>query len=200
MNGVGAMAERLAHTTIICHKHSQHTYVEHISHMRPQHCTCCNSSIKTEPTLYDDPILNYGLSPLIANVAFQACDKHNADTLFQKKLTPQQYIEDVLHMQKQSITPLYCHCTTCGSTFTVLRTTPTTQQTPPKHCIYCSSTTISVQQASTEETAFISLAEHYNLSVATLTYLYNFWTTRPNYKTFNEFMNSDTVTQLKAII
>ena len=187
------------HYTIVCKK--QYTHIT-TTLAAPLHCTCCHTTRapKVQPSLASEPTLDYNISPIIARTLTQLLNHYNADPTNTRKLTFNQYVESKLHMTRQPITPLHVHCHQCGSTFTLLRSDPTTHKSPPKHCIYCTSTQLSILQATTDDTAYICLAEHYSLPLNHIQYLYKFWSSRPNYPTFDSFMQSDTMAQLRPVL
>lgn len=197
------------HTTIQCKRTRTTSYVQSTLHT-PTHCSCCtnsstNSKLRIDSTSeLDEFAIRYGLHPKVAHTINALTDKHNAGhystSLHSKHLTISQFAEQQLKLIPTPITPLNLHCLSCGSTYTLIRTTPTTQKTPPLHCVYCASTNIGLIQADPEQTAFISLALHYNLPLQTLKSLYNFWSQRPNYPTFAQFMQSDTMAQIRPIL
>lgn len=106
--------------------------------------------------------------------------------------------------------PITCTCTTqsgvtptgCGATFTVLRATNgNTTTTPPLYCIYCGTPTVTTLQPTTDETALLSLALHYNQPPHIMQFLYNNWHTNSNTKTYptlRSYMESELITLLLA--
>lgn len=192
--------------TIVCTK--THTHVEtYPSQNKPEHCTCCSHAKFPEqirPTsALDEFQLSYNVSPVLSKVITDQYARFNLDTalgLAAKKLTLNQFVENILSMPRASITPLNVHCGSCGSVFTMLRSSPDTYKTPPTYCVYCGADSVSVIQQDPEQIAFISLAEHYDVTVPMIQSLYKTWQSRPNYPTFQGFMRSDTVQQIKQIM
>lgn len=195
------------HTTIVCRHHT--SYIRSTLHT-PIHCSCCTSSkLRIDSTSeLDEFAIKYNLHPKAAIEVYKLASRHNAGHYstsvshsdYKHSMLLNEFAEAILKLTPSPITPLNLHCNSCGSTYTLIRTTPTTQKTPPLHCVYCTSLNIGLIQADPEQTAFISLALHYELPLTTLKALYNFWTQRPNYKTFNEFMTSDTYAQIRPIL
>lgn len=94
------------------------------------------------------------------------------------------------------VTPLNVVCSSCASTFQVLRTDPTCSHTPPIYCIYCQQPTISITQLNTEDTAYTVLAETYSLRLDVVKALYDRWSRQSNLTHFSEYMQSEPVQQI----
>jgi len=204
--------------TLYCKRTKTTTYIKTSYEEHITHCTCCKPTLPlnanhvnhvrvTPMSELDEFALTYNLHPVVAATLCKQNETYNMRLYATPKLrlTLSDYVERVLSVSPQSITPLYVHCNACGSSFTVLRSDPTTFKSPPTHCIYCASTNIGLQQADTNDTAFLSLAHHYGLPLATIKALYDFWQHRPNHPTFYGFMHSpnmqpviNTLTQIQA--
>lgn len=81
-------------------------------------------------------------------------------------------------LMRAALTPLTVSCQSCGGSFTMLRSVPDVQRTPPLHCVWCSSTNLTTSQDDTEVTAWLSLASHYGLTVAAIQFFYSDWLKR----------------------
>lgn len=99
-------------------------------------------------------------------------------------------------LSSQPITPLTVHCTSCAGSYTLIRSAgPSLQQSTPLYCVWCGSSHTTLSQDDTEETAWLSLANHYSLSVQQVQFFYNKWSQLPahTYPTFSAYLQSDLV-------
>ena len=85
--------------------------------------------------------------------------------------------------------PLTCDCHSCGARFKVLRTDPDLYRYVPEYCIFCGAKDLSVNQGSTEDTAFDALAGHYGMARPIIEMIYNQWaSTNTRYSTFAQYI------------
>lgn len=95
---------------------------------------------------------------------------------------------EALNHVSTPMTPLNVLCLTCAGTYRIIRTDPTLHCSPPTHCIYCGATTITVTQTDTEEAAWHTLAEHYDLTVQIIKALYARWNQTSTLQNFGDYM------------
>lgn len=192
------MATQLAtNTTATIYCRKQTVYVTSTLDQHMAHCTCCrgshDKSIRTHPiAVFDEFAIEFGLNPVVAKAIVDQTNHYNADFMHSRKLSPKDYAITMLGIPQSTITPLNVSCRSCGSTFTMLRSDPSTYKSPPTYCIYCASPSLVILSQDTEATAYTVLAAHYNITVPQVKFLYNHWIHQPTYNTFNLFMTSPT--------
>ena len=106
----------------------------------------------------------------------------------------------MVQVPPHAFTPLHVHCGDCGSTFKVLRGATVTVSAPPRYCIWCSSSNLTVDQVDTEETAIIALAAKYDLPVVLFQRIFAVWEQNGHYQHFDDFMTAPAnVAQVAAL-
>lgn len=174
---------------------------------KPLHCPKCGHSRTVRPYDYADIICtdHAGIS---RSLAIKAINLYNEQlqrgTLGRASKTPDciAYIEDMgidatnMPSMRTSFTPLNCACQSCGGSFTMLRNVPDVQRTPPLYCVWCGSNHVTVQQQSTDNSCWTSLALHYNLPTNAIKMFYDRWSSKSGLTSFSEYMHSDLITQL----
>lgn len=212
---------------ITCNNHSCHhttrdsnyhyvTYTMPIANA-PHHCPSCHTTkISVRDLDYADTIIQQHprfnrpvalrfLSELakLNSRRSQASQLNAEDAL--RKMAPAG-----THAPSHGITPLMCMCRSCGGTFTLLRTIPTTH-TPVTYCVWCGqSDQLSITQCNTEEThaiaianttvelQFDAMAAAYSMPVKLVKLLYTHWSSTSNIPFFSTFLQSDEVQTLVA--
>lgn len=174
---------------------------------KPTHCPKCGHTRTVRPYDYADIICtdHAGIS---RNLAIKAINLYNEQlargTLGHKSHIPDciGYIEDMgvdatnMPSMRSSFAPIDAHCTSCGGSYTMLRNVPDVQRTPPLYCVWCGSKSVTIQQQSTDQTCWTSLAQHYNLPLAALKMFYDRWSRKSSLSSFSNYMQSDLITQL----
>lgn len=102
------------------------------------------------------------------------------------------------------IAPLDCTCKACGGQFTLLRGLVETVAQPPIYCVWCGTrNSLIIDPTQTEDTAWLVLAQNYNLPIPALRVLYSQWSTPANiakYPAFASYMQSEEVQQLLPLL
>lgn len=193
---------KLLCNTTKCPNHSSPTYVNYLVDIGvPSHCPYCHTSHNVIACEYDyaDVIVTKYSHPKVTRkivlLMMSMLQERNLD----RSINNQQTIEDVMHdlnldrLSSRPKTYLTSHCKSCGGSFTTLSHTNTlsVQHTPPLYCIWCGSQSLNVTQEDTEETAFISLATHYNLPLPIFRFLYNEWQQDHKYTYLYDYITND---------
>lgn len=190
-----------------CHKHTgYYPYLSvtlPISTHPPTYCPRCHRLVPTSPFDYADTLC-FDYAGLTRQQALSSLDHVDRQNSHSKSASHANHTaEDYLNME-QSLkqwpslatltTPLTVTCNDCGGHYIFYRNAPDIQRTPPLYCVWCASKHTTISQLDTEEHAYVSLAQHYNLPVPILKTLYSLWTTQSPLPTFAEFFKSPTVT------
>lgn len=190
------------------------TYTTKLSN-NPSHCPSCSTS-RIQSRLYDYPdtitTTHMYFNRALAITCLDELNIHNQNRHTSKQLT----IEDYLRMAKirshtpvsHGICPLHVSCSSCGGTFNIVRTIPSSH-VPPTYCIWCGqASSITVTQYNTEEVAayvlaesfqqesFTQLASVYKVPVVLVQALYNMWETDSHEPFFSAYMQQDEVQQI----
>lgn len=173
---------------------------------KPLHCPKCGHQRTVRPYDYADIICtdHAGISRSLAIKAINLYNEQLArGTLRHKSHTPDciAFIEDMgantsMPSLRSSFAPIDAHCQACGGSYTLLRNTPDVQRTPPLYCVWCGSNHVTIQQQSTDNTCWTSLALHYNLPTNVIKMFYDRWSSKSGLQAFSDYMHSDLITQL----
>lgn len=181
-----------------------------LSSGKPLYCPRCGKARQIRPLDYADVLCQdyFGLTRkgAIETVTLfnelQAQGRLPSVKVYGRPQDPCELLRHVwgfpLALARSAITPLTVHCRSCAGSYTLLRGKPDVQQTPPLYCVWCASSDVYTSQDDTEETAWLSLASHYDLSVQAVQFFYNDWQGLPahTYTTFAAYLDSPTVKPL----
>lgn len=173
---------------------------------KPAHCPKCGHTRTIRPYDYAD-IICTDHAGIPRSLAIRAITLYNefvaTSTLKHRTATPDciAFVRDHLGAQgmpsmRTSFTPLDVSCTDCGGSYTMLRTLIDVQHTPPCYCVWCGSKNVTIQQQSTEQSCWTSLAMHYNLPVQIIKMFYDRWSHKSAPLSFSEYMHSDLIQSL----
>lgn len=192
---------------LVCnsHAHSHLSYINYHVDIGPTlHCPDCNtthaSATSCEYDYADVLVTRYHHPKFTRKVALWCLNELNRLNL-DRSPSHQYQIEDIMTelgittLALRPKTYLTSHCTSCGGSFTTLYTNAPVQHTPPSFCIWCGSPSISTVQEETEESAFISLATHYNIPLVLFKHLYDIWHNDSKYQYLNDFITNEPTIQ-----
>src|SRR5687767_4895746 len=184
--------------TTVCPRHTNHvTTIFTTHHASPKHCPCCPTPhIQTRATDHPD-YLCYTYMGLNRNLAIRLLQRLNDINITR---TPNHHltINDLMEKAGLSLmeypptayTPLTVICQDCHSSYRVLRGQVVTISIPPKHCIWCGSTSIQVSQSTIEAACWEALSIKYQLPIPILVKVYNQWQQHGYFQHFDDFMNA----------
>lgn len=192
---------------LVCNTHaSSHvSYINYHVNLGPlPHCPQCpNSCVPCEYDYADVLVTRYYHPKFTRKVALWCLNELQRLNL-DRSPSHQYEIEDI--MTELGITTndtfmsrpkcyLTSHCSSCGGSFTTLYSSIPVQATPPMYCIWCGQQSLSVTQEDTEETAMISLANHYNIPLVLFKHLYDIWHSDSKYQYLSDFITNDSQIQ-----
>lgn len=184
---------------IECKDHTTE-YVPKLATQAAKTCPLCRTKRTTTRDQDEADILStyLGRDRLLTKALISSIDRHNTNRAPHAHITPLEYIRSMqtqANVPLPSTTPLHVACTHCGSSYTLFRTQPTTQQTPPLYCVYCAAQ-ITAQQQSTDDVCWLVLSQAYQIPVNVVQALYNIWSKSSHFTYFADYMQSKEVSAL----